>query len=263
MHRLTRSLSIAAMLAATASVATAATETILHSFAGGPKDGDEPISNLIADSAGNLYGATQFGGKFSGGTAYFCSFQGCGTIFKITPDGVESLLYSFTGGNDGSIPGGLIADGAGDFYGATAFGGTSSDGVVFKLTPGGHETVLYSFGGSPDGADPDPGLFVGRDGTLYGTTASGGADSCFGLGCGTIFKITSSGKESVLYSFAGTPDGNFPTGLITDDAGNFYGATSQGGKPGDGTIFNSRRPERSQCCTPSRAVMMGVAPHMV
>ena len=235
----TKGLLVAAILVATANTAPAATEVVLHSFSGGPGDGDEPDGGLIADSAGNLYGVTQFGGKSAGGSAFFCSYQGCGTIFKLTPDGIESVLYSFTGGNDGSVPlGALIADKAGNFYGTTGFGGTSGAGVVFKLAPGGLETVLYSFGGSPDGSAPGSGLFPDRAGNLYGTTEEGGDGTCSFLGCGTIFKIDSKGTETLLHSFAGTPDGAFPAaGLIADSVGNFYGTTSQGGASGNGTVF--------------------------
>ncbi|HEY3638385.1 MAG TPA: choice-of-anchor tandem repeat GloVer-containing protein, partial [Rhizomicrobium sp.] len=123
------------------------TETVLHNFTGGPTDGMQPnYGSLIRDKAGNLYGTTAGGGTHTLG----------GTVFKLTPDGTESLLYSFTGGSDGASPaGGVILDSTGNLYGTTFGGGSSAGyGVAYKLAPDGTETVLYSFQGGNDGQYP-------------------------------------------------------------------------------------------------------------
>jgi uncharacterized repeat protein (TIGR03803 family) len=196
------------------------TEKILHSFTGG--DGCLPDAQLIMDAAGNLYGTTSYGGTGSGG----------GTVFKLAPDGTETVLYSFTGAPDGDVPESkLIAD-AGNFYGTTYYGGTRGGGAVFKLAPDGTETVLYSFcsqSNCGDGFLPYAGLFRDRSGSLYGTTEYGGQTSC-NNGCGVVFKLAPDGSEDVLYAFTGGSDGNFPNGdLVKDNAGHLYGTAGVGG----------------------------------
>jgi hypothetical protein len=155
----------------------------------------------------------------------------------------ESVLYSFTGGNDGANPnGGLLSDAAGNLYGTTFAGGNvggcggAGCGVVFKLSltsSGWTETVLHSFTGGPDGANPDSGLIFGAGGNLYGTASAGGNGGCQGGSCGVIFQLapTSSGwKEKVLYAFGGASDGFAPFYRLTSDAaGNLYGTTLTGG----------------------------------
>jgi uncharacterized repeat protein (TIGR03803 family) len=197
-------------------------ETVLYAFTGG-SDGSNPTVQLIQDTDGNLYGTTGYGGAF-----------GSGTVFKVTPPGVETILYSFIGGNDGANPFvGLIQGADGNFYGTTYGGGTASAGTVFKITPGGVETVLYSFAGGNDGANPIAALVQSADGNFYGTTILGGAS-----GVGTIFKITPTGVETVLYTFTGGNDGGNPTpGLIQGADGNFYGTTELGGTSNNGTVF--------------------------
>jgi uncharacterized repeat protein (TIGR03803 family) len=165
-----------------------------------------------------------------------------------------SVLYSFKGGTDGANPfGGLLRDSGGNLYGTTIYGGTGGCndgfgdlgcGTVFKLDTSGNETVLHSFTGTPDGEYPYAGLVRDSSGNLYGTTESGGVGSCtgFGAGCGTAFKLDTSGNETVLHSFTGTPDGEYPAaGLVRDSSGNLYGTTIQGGSnPGpytSGTVF--------------------------
>ncbi|MGH6847527.1 MAG: choice-of-anchor tandem repeat GloVer-containing protein [Methylocella sp.] len=205
------------------------TETVLHTFTGG-SDGAFPQAGLIADSSGNLYGTTQDGGAL-----------GQGTVFRLSPGGTETVLYSFCPSfpscSDGAIPhAGLIADSKGNLYGttfgggaATGCGGFGGCGVVFKVSPGGTETVLYSFTGTDDGANPQAGLIADSSGNLYGTTEFGGGLSTQDcpFGCGVVFKLSPSGTETVLHSFAGGSDGVNPlAGLIADSSGNLYGTTS-------------------------------------
>jgi uncharacterized repeat protein (TIGR03803 family) len=186
------------------------------------------------DASGNLYGTTHFGG------GHECDAFGdtCGTVFKVDTSGKETVLHSFAGGTDGSFPlANLTFDSAGNLYGTTTAGGGKGCGgggcgTVFKLDAAGKETVLYKFKGAPDGSFPSGGLTWDAEGNLYGTTPSGGNKSqlCHWLlpGCGTIFKLSSSGKETVLYRFPVGP-GQYPQGaLIRDSTGNLYG-TSAGG----------------------------------
>jgi uncharacterized repeat protein (TIGR03803 family) len=126
-----------------------------------------------------------------------------------------TVLHSFTGNPDGAIPyDNLVRDKAGNLYGTTLNEGSSGrDGVVFKVDTSGTETVLHSFTGLPDGAYPYDNLVRDKAGNLYGTTHDGGDSSCIPpYGCGTVFKVATSGKESVLYSFMGPPDGASPSG---------------------------------------------------
>jgi len=229
-----------AMVAAASFSGGAAGQTLtsLYTFTGAG-DGATPIAGVISDGAGNLYGTT-----FWGGTVNATGSNGNGTVFKLTPNGsgtyTESVLYAFSGGNDGGLPGaGLIADTAGNLYGTTEYGGTSGNGVVFKVTPAGVETVLYSFNGTPDGSRPLAGLIFDTAGNLYGTTQFGGTS-----GNGTVFMVTPAGAETVLYSFLGANDGEFPAaGLLRDTSGNLFGTTQFGGSIcggvgiGCGTVF--------------------------
>ncbi len=198
-------------------------------------DGAYPYAGLVQASDGNFYGTTS-----SGGISRNCIGHGCGTIFKITPNGSLTVLHSFDG-NDSELPGGLIQASDGNFYGTTAGHGGGSDGTVFKITPDGTLTTLHYFNGG-DGDGPEAALVQASDGNFSGTTYSGGAyDNCF-LFCGTVFRITPSGSLTVLHSFNGT-DGAAPSAaLIQASDGNFYGTTYYGGASGDcsggcGTIF--------------------------
>jgi len=211
------------------------TETMLYSFGGG-NDGGYPKSDLIMDKAGNLYGTTMGGAG--------CIAYGCGTVFKLAPDGTKTLLHGFIGGSDGWNPqGGVIRDKAGNLYGTTwAGGGTGCDGLgcgtVFKLAPDGTETVLYAFQGGSDGANSSADLMMDDSGNLYGTTFDGGRSGCNGQGCGTVFKLAPDGTETVLYAFTGGSDGGGPAaGLIKDSAGNLYATTEFEGAYGYGTVF--------------------------
>ncbi len=226
---------LSALLLVSIQPAHAQTETLLYSFGSQSGDGIEPSTALVLNSKGTLYGTT-----ISGGTA------NAGTVFKLTLTGKETVLYSIgSQAGDGVNPyGGLIMDKKGTLYGTTVLGGAYGGGTVFKVTSAGKESVLYSFGSqSGDGNSPWDGLIMDAKGTLYGTTAAGGAKNA-----GTVFKLTSTGKESVLYSF-GTQsgDGSVPyAGVILDNQGNIYGTTNFGGAHGSGTIFKltSRGKER-------------------
>ncbi|HEY0745288.1 MAG TPA: choice-of-anchor tandem repeat GloVer-containing protein [Steroidobacteraceae bacterium] len=202
------------------------TETVLHAFPKvGSSDGKIPYAGLIQGSDGNFYGTTYFGGS-----------SAFGTVFKVTPSGTETVLYSFAGGSDGEHPyAGVIQGSDGNFYGTTYQGGASGLGTVFKVTPSGTETVLYSFaGGLSDGANPEAGVIQGSDGNFYGATYLGGAS-----GFGTVFELTPSGTETVLHAFAGgSSDGGNPSAnLIQSSDGNLYGSTYAGGTSGYGTFF--------------------------
>jgi uncharacterized repeat protein (TIGR03803 family) len=210
------------------------TETVLHSFSGYPYDGQTALAGLIMGSDGNLYGTTEEGGDGNG-----CADSGCGTVFEITTDGKETILHSFDAGDgDGYYPvGKLTQDAAGSLYGTTYFGG-DDQGVVFKLTSVGL-TILHSFNRAHDGCNPNAGVLLDTSGNLYGTTYFGGADvsDCNFNGRGTVFKVAADGSETILHSFAKTPDGANPAGgLMMDAAGNLFGTTFAGGN-GSGTVF--------------------------
>jgi uncharacterized repeat protein (TIGR03803 family) len=206
--------------------------TVLHAFTGPPADGANSVAGLVTDRAGNFYGTTEGGGSTDN-----CGDErltGCGTVFKLSPDGSETVLHVFTNGGDGAYPhAGLIADKKGNLYGTTSLGGKYGAGTIFRVKSDGAEKILHSFAGPPsDGVYPTAGLIKDTAGNLYGTTFGGGAYSA-----GTVFKLTG-GTETVLYSFTGGSDGGSPeAGLIADDGGNFYGTTDKGGSYGTGTVF--------------------------
>jgi uncharacterized repeat protein (TIGR03803 family) len=197
-------------------------ETLLHSFTGGA-DGTYPDGGVIRDAAGNLYGTTAYGGTYN-----------FGTVFKLNSTGTETVLYRFRNRANGQYPvGGVIRDKAGNLYGATEVGGAFSSGTVFKLDTTGKETVLHNFAGGADGQNPVAGVIRDGAGVLYGTTQYGGGVTCFGSGCGTVFKVDTTGKETVLYSFTGGADGAAPlASLVRDAAGNLYGTAYFDGDSG-------------------------------
>ena len=205
-------------------VDSAGNETVLYNFTGG-SDGANPIAGLVLDAAGNLYGTTNVGGT-----------MGSGAVFKLDSFGNDTVLYSFTGGSDGGSPvASLVRDKAGNLYGTANLGGAAGNGTVFKLDSNGNETVLYSFAGGSDGANPVAGLVRDAVGNLYGTTNLGGA-----TGNGTVFKVDSTGNETVLYSFTGGSDGASPkAGLVFDATGNLYGTTPSGGVSGCTIVYTS------------------------
>ena len=200
-------------------------ETVLYSFTGGA-DGADPYAGVISDGKGNLYGTTFLGGP-----------SGAGVVFTVSPEGKETVIYSFcrqANCADGKQPpSGVISDGNGNLYGTTWGGGASNEGVVFKVSPKGEETVLYSFTGGADGANPYAGVISDGQGNLYGTTFLGGPS-----GAGVVFTVSPEGKETVVCSFTGGADGANPyAGVISDAKGNLYGTTSGGGASSSGVVF--------------------------
>lgn len=198
-------------------------ETMLYSFAGGSGDGAYPVAGLTRLGK-TLYGVTEDGGAFSGGTA-----------FSITEDGEETVLHDFGDGNDGDNPAGRLLKAGKALYGTTYAGGGSNDqGTVFTLTPAGAEDVIYAFNDNNDndGFNPAAGL-IKVHGELYGTTSGGGT-----YGWGTVFEISKTGNETIVYSFAGgTGDGADPLSGLLYVHGTLYGTTYQGGTDGHGTVF--------------------------
>ena len=214
-------------------VSPTGTETVVHRFGAVAADGKFPNAGLVMDKKGNLYGTTIYGGIDGDyGPGLMCHNK-CGVVFELTAAGVEKVLYAFQGSEkrDGAAPfAGLILDSKGNLYGTTFAGGLHGQGTVFKLTPTGQETVLYSFGLPPDAGFPVGRLVMDAQGNLYGATAFGGTH-----GQGTVFKLTPSNQEKVLYSFTGGADGGSPLdGLAMDPQGNLYGTTFVGG------IFNNQ-----------------------
>ena len=161
----------------------------------------------------------------------------CLLLVSLAQAQTETVLYSFTGGTDGKIPAGLVVDAQGNLYGMTQAGGAFGLGTVFEVTSAGQQKVLHSFAGGADGASPSflESLISDASGTLYGTTAKGGAHNL-----GVVFEITTAGAEKVLYSFMGADGSNPQAGLVRDAHGNLYGTTLSGGAFGAGTVFELR-----------------------
>jgi uncharacterized repeat protein (TIGR03803 family) len=214
------------------SITTSGTEKVVYAFKGGT-DGTNPFSGPIAIN-GTLYGTTSNGGSTG------CNGMGCGTVFSITATGRKKVLYRFKGGSDGANPDSDLIDVNGTLYGTTFNqGGTGCNGrgcgTVFSVTPSGTEKVVYAFKGGTDGAQPS-GLIV-VNGILYGTTAYGGT-GCSGTGCGTVYSITLSGTENVVYRFKGGSDGAVPGASLINVSGKLYSTTFNGGAQNDGTVFS-------------------------
>ncbi len=233
--------------------------TPLYMFSGGA-DGAAPYATVIFGPDGSLYGTTGFGGIPNQQCVTGGGFTGCGVVFNLKNPALqrrrapsdfwtETPLYKFTGGSDGANPYGaqLVFDQAGNLYGTTFNGGVGNCqgtppgcGAVYELIPsngGWTQSVIYNFNGGPsDGAHPWAGVIFDQSGNLYGTTEFGGTD-----GNGTIYELTPSGSgwtEKVLYSFQNQQDGGKPfAGLILDQVGNLYGATTTGGTGQGGTVF--------------------------
>jgi uncharacterized repeat protein (TIGR03803 family) len=197
-------------------------ESILYSFAG-ELDGANPYAGVIRDSSGNLYGTTEYGGS-----------GGAGVVYKLDKTGQQTALYSFDSGTDGGYPySGVILDSSGNLYGTTSGGGYDGWGVVYKIDTNGNESALYTFTGGADGGEPYAGVIRDAAGNLYGTTYGGGS-----AGQGVVYKVDTSGHETVLYSFTGGADGGRPyAGVIRDAAGNLYGTANIGGSVGCGEVY--------------------------
>jgi uncharacterized repeat protein (TIGR03803 family) len=202
----------------------AGTLSTLYSFPGGGLPQSGPVffnAGVIRDSAGNLYGTTPYA---SAG----------GMVYKLSASGQGTTLFNFTGAPGGTEPKtGVTRDSAGNLYGTTSFGGAANAGVVYKVDTTGHETVLYSFTGGADGDYPLAGVTLDSAGNLYGTTFHGGTQ-----GFGVVYKVDTTGQETVLYSFTGGADGGYPeAGVILDATGNLYGTTLEGGAAGAGVVY--------------------------
>jgi uncharacterized repeat protein (TIGR03803 family) len=223
---------------------TAGTLTKLYNFCAQPNcpDGSLP-GGLMQAIDGSFYGTTTEGGANVGCTPE--SYSGCGTVFKITPNGELTTLYSFcaqTNCTDGAQPyTGLVQASDGNFYGTTFYGGnldcqpSYGCGTVFRITPSGKLTTLHTFDFT-DGAEPFGALIQATDGNLYGTTWGGGANPK--SIAGTVFRITLTGTLTTLHSFDYQVDGDGPLGLTQATDGNFYGTTADGGGGGScGTVF--------------------------
>jgi uncharacterized repeat protein (TIGR03803 family) len=203
----------------------------LYNFCAQPScaDGELPFAGLVQGADGNFYGTTGGGGT-----------SGFGTVFKVTPVGILTVLHSFNS-TDGAQPRSPLFQATdGNFYGTTSGGGAHSDGTVFKITAAGALTTLYSFCAQKncaDGSAPIAGVVQGTDGNFYGTT--GGLDNSDG----TAFKLTAAGALTTLYTFCTVedldcPHGSYPSGgLVQGSDGNFYGTTYYGGPNGFGTVF--------------------------
>lgn len=225
-------------------------EHVIYSFKGG-SDGRSPSGNLVVLN-GLLYGTTMEGGSGTGCSHYP---YGCGTVFAVTPSGTEHVVYNFNGEPDGAEPNGSLVALNGVLYGTTFQGGTNAQcslsytvgcGVIFSVTPSGNERVLHRFKGIPDGISPSAGLIVVGD-TLYGTTFGGGIKGCDyhfpQEGCGTVYKITITGRERIIYRFNGDVNGDEPVAGLTLVNRTLFGTTTSGGaacrfSSGCGTIFS-------------------------
>jgi uncharacterized repeat protein (TIGR03803 family) len=180
-----------------------------------------PADPFARDAEGNIYGS-------AGDNSY-------GTIIKLTPTGTVTELHSFSNTDGWGGAGGLIIDSAGNLYGTSGIGGSYQCsfgcGTLYELKAASEFELLHSFSG-PDGYYPNADLITDADGNLYGTTRFGGSNAActYNGGCGTVFEITASGTETVLYNFSGGMDGLYPyAGLVRDKAGNLYGTTFSGG----------------------------------
>ncbi len=203
------------------SITPSGTETTLYSFQNSP-DGANPGGALL-NVGGTFYGTTIEGGPTNNGT-----------VFSLTPSGTETILHAFKGsGRDGAFPLGELVKLHGALYGTTEGGGTKQVGTVFSVTPSAKETTVFSFRSKGSAPDYPEAALVNVDGTLYGTTDSGGAH-----GMGAVFSITPAGTLTTVYSFHGTSDGAFPRAALINVGGTLYGTASFGGSSDLGTVFS-------------------------
>jgi uncharacterized repeat protein (TIGR03803 family) len=193
--------------------------TTLYSFSGGA---DGSLPNAVTQGQdGNFYGSTQYGPESPPNT-----FTGFGKIFKITPAGVQTILYTFTGGSDGGNPAKVIQGGDGNLYGIATYPAIAT---VFKVTPAGVRNTLYRFEGN-NGSGPSQ-LIPSTDGNVYGTTQNGGIPQA-----GSIFGINPAGQVTA-YIFDGAATGGQPSQVFEGEEHNLYGVTAAGGASDHGTIF--------------------------
>lgn len=217
----------------------AQTFKVLHSFEGG-SDGASPQGALLRDNFGNLYGTTSVGGNQD------CGKEGCGVVFRLTSTGAETILHRFVQ-TDGAIPAAnLLPDAADNVYSTVSLGGpygcnAKGCGGIFKMDKTGKLTLLYAFTGGSDGANPYAGLIRDRAGNLYGTAFAGGTvgvcPNTINIGCGTVFRLDTSGKLRILHTFTGGNDGAAPYAPLLTDGENLYGTASSDGAFGGGTVF--------------------------
>ena len=219
-------------------VSTSGEEHVLFSFRG--RDGEKPMAGLVA-FRGTLYGTTTEGTDRPGCVG---SSDECGTVFAISTSGKERVLHRFTSATDGAYPSAPLIVVNGMLYGTTPFGGTKNRGTVFAVSTSGEEHIVYSFKGGMDSEYPFAGL-IAANGALYGTTGRGGDSRCNRItkGCGTVFKVSTTGDEHVLYRFTGRSDGAYPLAGLIMLNGKLYGTTEAGGgssncHDGCGTIFD-------------------------
>jgi uncharacterized repeat protein (TIGR03803 family) len=218
--------------------AYAQTFYVLYNFGSHAGDPANPSGIVAQGRDGNLYTTSPYGGAYR----YGCG-EGCGAVFEVSPSGQLRVLYSFCSQAncaDGSLPyGGLTLGTDGNFYGTTTYGGLAGCegvgcGTIFKIAPNGSLTVLYSFTGGADGYHPAPPPIQGTDGNFYGTAFSGGS----GSGCGTVYRMTTSGAFTTLFQFGGGNGCHPVAPLVLGTDGDFYGTTGFGGdRGGDGVIF--------------------------
>lgn len=232
-HRVQSILALLLLLGGCAAAAT----TQLYSFGGGA-DGEYTDTELVMDSAGNLYGTSVQGGTFGGGT-----------VFELSPSGsgwTHTVLYNFTGGTDGGEPyKGVTLDSHGNLYGTAVTGGGGSCeggcGVAYKLTRSGSgwsQSIVHTFTGGADGSGPGSPVAIDKQGNLYGTTPTGGS-----LGFGVVYEAKPGANGSwnliVIHTFTGGLDGlgGSASRLLLDAAGNLYGVNTVGGANGFGNVF--------------------------
>jgi uncharacterized repeat protein (TIGR03803 family) len=207
------------------SVTSSGAETLLYRFKGGSGDGANPAAGLI-NVNGTLYGMTYYGGA-----------NDDGAVFSITTSGTERVLHSF-GSGDGALPTAGLINVEGTLYGTTDGGGAKGDGTVFTITPSGTETVVYSFKGAATAISRMRASSTSRARSTARPSKGAGSGCYKKVGCGTVFTITPSGTESVLYSFTSSPDGELPLASLINVKGTLYGTTYYDGANDGGTVFS-------------------------
>ena len=221
---------LAVMSSISFSAAIAQSVTTIHTMTG--TDGSDALAGLVQASDGYFYGVTAVGGAHN-----------LGVVFRVSASGQYFVVYSFTGGSDGSNPVGPLTIGNdGNFYGTTEFGGdpslcsaTAGCGTIFQLSPSGTLKTIHNFAGPNEGAHPQSGLVEDAQGILYGTAAYGGDANSDG----TVFKVTHDGTFTTLHVFNGGRDGAQPvSNLVQASDGRWYGAAQAGGANNDGTVFS-------------------------